>query len=271
MFYQTHHLRTREIRASSPVRASRVHVMGCPVDSLSQRETLEIAKEMIRSGLPHQHVVVNAAKIVNITKNEDYFNDVVNADLINADGMSVVWAARLLGVALPERVTGIDLMEALVALSAREGWRPYFLGAREEVVAKTVEVYRQRYPGLQVAGFRNGYYRPDEEWDIAKTIGDSGADILFVAMTSPMKERFLAKWKLELRVPFQMGVGGSFDVISGFTSRAPRWMQVIGLEWFFRFLQEPRRLGRRYFVTNTTFLAMLIKAYFSRAAKRIQP
>ena len=111
--------------------------------------------------------------------------DEVDADLINADGMSVVLAARALGIPVPERVTGIDLMGELVRLAAEKGWRPYFFGAREEVVRAVVEIYRQRYPALRVAGWRNGYFSAHEEPAIVKEIRDSGADILFVAMTSP--------------------------------------------------------------------------------------
>lgn len=262
------YLASIETLAKQQDRTSLVRVMGCPIDSLTQEQTLAVVTKMIRSGIPNQHVVVNAAKIVNMGGDVDLRNDVVNADLINADGMSVVWAARLLGVSLPERVTGIDLMESLVALSAKEGWRPYFLGAREDIVMKVVAEYPKRYPGLQIAGYRNGYYTPEEESDIVKTIRDSRADILFVAMNSPQKERFLSKWKMELRVPFQMGVGGSFDVVAGHTVRAPRWMQGVGLEWLFRFLQEPRRLWRRYFETNTAFLSMFFKAYFFQRTKR---
>jgi N-acetylglucosaminyldiphosphoundecaprenol N-acetyl-beta-D-mannosaminyltransferase len=245
-------------------RQTRVEVLGCPVDALTAQETLQVVAQFITSGRPHQHVVVNAAKIVNMRRDADLARDVMGADLINADGMSVVWAARLLGVPVPERVTGIDLFEAIIALAAERGWRPYFLGAREDIVRRVAEVFRERYPQLAVAGLHHGYFTAAEEPEIVREIRASQADILFVAMTSPQKERFLARWKRELGVPFQMGVGGSFDVVAGKTARAPAWMQKVGLEWFFRFAQEPGRMWRRYLVTNATFGGLLALAWARR-------
>jgi N-acetylglucosaminyldiphosphoundecaprenol N-acetyl-beta-D-mannosaminyltransferase len=162
--------------------------------------------------------------------------------LINADGMPVVWASRLLGNPLPCRVAGVDLFQNLVKLCADKGYRPFFFGAREWVVEKVVEEFKQRYPKLDVAGYRNGYYTEEEEPAIAEMIRDSMADMLFVGFSSPMKENFLKKWMPVMQIPFCMGVGGSFDIIAGRTKRAPLWMQKSGLEWCYQIYQEPRRM-----------------------------
>lgn len=223
-------------------------------------ETVERIAQIIERRRPVQHVVVNVAKLVAAQRDAELRRIIRHCALVNADGQPVVWAARLLGQYLPERVAGIDLMLRLVEEAPRRAWRIYCLGARPEIVAKTVETFRARHPGLQVAGWRDGYFREDEEEDVAREIARCRADILFVAISSPKKERFLAQWLDTMQAPFTMGVGGSFDVVAGKVRRAPRWMQRCGLEWLFRLLSEPRRMWKRYLVTNTVFLWMLLKA-----------
>ncbi|MDQ3025374.1 MAG: WecB/TagA/CpsF family glycosyltransferase [Pseudomonadota bacterium] len=173
--------------------------------------------------------------------------------------MPVVWASRLLGTPLKERVTGVDLFESLMERAAAKGWRVYLLGAREEIVARVRAVYCARYPGLTIAGHRNGYWTDAEEPQVAEAVRAARADILFVAISSPKKERFLGRWQSHMRVPFAMGVGGTFDVASGKVRRAPVLMQRAGLEWFFRFLQEPRRMFRRYFIDDMAFFGLLAR------------
>ena len=179
--------------------------------------------------------------------------------LISVDGMPVVWAARLLGKPLKERVAGIDLFEALMGRASQTGWRVFLLGAREDVVTGVKGRYQQKYPGLLIAGYRNGYWRADEEQSVAGQIAASRADLLFVAISSPAKEQFLGHYQALMQVPFAMGVGGAFDVAAGKVRRAPRWMQRSGLEWFYRFLQEPRRMFRRYFIDDMAFVGLFVK------------
>jgi N-acetylglucosaminyldiphosphoundecaprenol N-acetyl-beta-D-mannosaminyltransferase len=187
---------------------------------------------------------------------------VVEADIINADGQAIVWAANLLGKKLPERVSGIDLMEELVKRSFEKGYKCYFFGAKEEVVAKLVNIYKKQYSENIIAGHRDGYFEKVDESQIAKQIADSGANILFVAITSPKKEIFLNTYKHQLQnLNFIMGVGGSFDVIAGKVKRAPIWMQNFGMEWLFRVIQEPKRMWKRYLIGNTKFIWLVFKAY----------
>ena len=239
----------------------RINFLDIPIDVLTMNETLYRVELAIKNQEHLHHTVVNAGKIVLMQNNKELRRSVIDADLINADGQSVVWAAQLLGKDIPERVSGIDLMEKLVSISHENKYKCYFLGATEEVVSKVVDIYRGQYSEDIIAGYRNGYFDKDQELQISKEIAASGANILFVAITSPKKEIFLNTYKEELQeVNFIMGVGGSFDVISGKVRRAPLWMQNSGLEWFFRVLQEPKRMWKRYLVGNTKFIFLVLKS-----------
>lgn len=237
----------------------RITIMNSPVDVLSMQETIDIIDDSIRDRKSLQHIVVNAAKLVNMQEDEELYQSVVDSDIINADGMAVVWAAGFLGTPLPERVAGVDLMQELVILASKKNYRIFFFGGREEVVKEVVRKYTNVFGKEIIAGYRNGYFNKDEEPNIAAQIAESKADILFVAISSPTKEIFLNTYKERLKVPFIMGVGGSFDVVAGKVKRAPLWMQKSGLEWFYRFLQEPGRMWKRYLVTNSLFLYYILK------------
>ncbi|MFC4933147.1 WecB/TagA/CpsF family glycosyltransferase [Massilia sp. GCM10023247] len=241
-----------------------ITLMGCRIDNLSMEETLARIGEFIRSGQPHQHVVVNVDKLVKASRDAELRRIINDCALVNVDGMPVVWASRLLGKPLKERVAGIDLFEALMRRASEVGWRVFLLGARAEVVAQVAEAYRRRYPGLAVAGWRHGYWQGEaEEAAVAAQVRASGADLLFVAISSPKKEQFLGRWQEQMRIPFAMGVGGTFDVAIGRVKRAPRWMQRAGLEWFYRFLQEPRRMFRRYFIDDMAFVRLFVQEALS--------
>jgi N-acetylglucosaminyldiphosphoundecaprenol N-acetyl-beta-D-mannosaminyltransferase len=238
----------------------RITLMGCRIDNLSMEETLRKVAGFIRSGQPHQHVVVNVDKLVKASRDEELRRIINACALVNVDGMPVVWASRLLGKPLKERVAGVDLFEALMRRSGERGWRVFLLGARSEVVAAVAAAYGRRYPGLVIAGWRDGYWQGEaQEAAVAERIRASGADLLFVAIGSPRKEQFLGRWQETMRIPFAMGVGGTFDVAIGRVKRAPRWMQRAGLEWFYRFLQEPRRMFHRYFIEDMAFIWLLLK------------
>lgn len=241
---------------------SRIEVMGCPVDALDIKQSVALIEEWIAEGTSHQHVVVNVAKLVEMRNNNDLRDIIAGCDMINVDGMPIVWASKLLGTPLPCRVTGIDLFLDLIRVCAEKSYRPFFFGATEEVVTKVVGTFQALYPDLKVAGYRNGYYSPEEERGIAEVIRDSKADMVFVGFSSPQKEMFLNRWMPVMKAPFCMGVGGSFDIVAGKTKRAPKWMQNSGLEWFYRILQEPRRMWKRYAKTNPVFIGLVIKELF---------
>ena len=232
--------------------------MGAPLDLLSMAETVAKAEEAMATGRRLQQVVINVAKLVNIRTDPDLRRDVLESDIINIDGTGVLWAVRLLGHKVEERVAGIDLMLALIASCAKNGFKPYFLGAREEILSQAMARLQTDHPDLRIAGYRNGYFTSEEEEQIVADIRGSGADCLFVAISSPTKERFIHQHRDELGVPYLMGVGGTLDVVAGKVRRAPLWMQRTGLEWLYRLAQEPRRMWRRYLVTNTIFLFLLL-------------
>lgn len=237
----------------------RINILGCPIDNLTLKETIALIDKMIQSRESHQHVVINAAKLLELRRNSRLKEIISSCDIINVDSMPIVWASRILGRPLKERITGTDLMEYLIEHSAKNGYRVYFLGAKEEVIKKVVAAYKTIYLNLQIAGYRNGYWNYGEEDEVANAIHKASPDILFVAFGSPKKEFFIKKYLDTMRVPFTMGVGGSFDVVAGLTRRAPKWMQRIGLEWFWRFIQEPGRLWKRYLIGNTVFVLLVLK------------
>ncbi|MBS1886872.1 MAG: WecB/TagA/CpsF family glycosyltransferase [Actinobacteria bacterium] len=211
-----------------------------------------------------QHMSVNAAKLVAMRTDDELRESVEACGLVTADGQSVVWAARLLGTRLPERVAGIDLMHRMLAEANAHGYRVYFLGAKPEVLEAAIANLRERLPNLIVAGSQHGYFRDEETDEVAAAIRRSRADILFVAMSSPRKEHFLGRLGRDLGAPFTMGVGGSVDVVAGVTTRAPVPLQRAGLEWLYRMLQEPARLGPRYLKTNFRFIRMVFAEMATR-------
>ena len=246
---------------------SRYPILNTYVNALSMEQTVAEVEKIILNRKPTQHVVINALK-VNLMNENPELRRIVNAcPLINADGASIVWAAKKLGVPLTERVAGIDLFERLVQLAAEKGYGIYLFGAKEEVVTKVKEIFGQRYPTLRIAGYRNGYFTEADEPEIVRDMAASGADMMFVAFSSPKKEFWVNKYLQQLNIPFVMGVGGSFDVVAGVTDRAPKWMQDHGLEWFYRFIQEPRRLWNRYIVGNWKFVAYTYRCKRQQAAR----
>ena len=238
----------------------RASFLGCPIDILSMAETVELACAAMRTRQRVQHVALNVAKFVNMRFDPVLATDVASSDIVGIDGMGVVWAARALGLPVKARVTGVDLLNELLAACEREGFRPYFLGATPAVLQRAVQCSRERYPSLVFAGLRDGYFTKEQEADVVREIRSSGADCLFIGMPTPRKERFLAAHRDELGVPFIMGVGGSFDILGGTVKRAPPRLQQFGLEWLYRIYQEPRRMWWRYAKTNTLFAGILMKA-----------
>lgn len=243
--------------------AKRYPILNTYVNVISMKQTIDIVEGIIKKGVPTQHVVINASKVNLMEKDRELRKIVNSCPLINADGASIVWAAKKLGIPLKERVTGIDLFQNLIALSNEKGYKVYLFGAKEEVVIKVKEIFEKKYPKLQIVGYRNGYFTKEDEPEIIKNMAESGADMMFVAFSSPKKEYWVNKYLNELHIPFVMGVGGSFDVVVGITDRAPVWMQNHGLEWFYRFIQEPRRMWKRYIVGNAKFIALTYETKIS--------
>ena len=238
-----------------------VTLFGMVIDQLTMAETIARVDDLIASGGVHQHVAVNVDKVVKADRFPEVRAIVNGCDIASADGQPIVWASRVLGHRLPERVTGIDLMIGLIERAADAGYRLAFLGARPEIVDRVVSRVRREHPSVLIAAARDGYWQPDEEADIVRAIAASRPDILFLAIPSPAKERFLARWKADLGSRFVMGVGGSFDVYAGAIPRAPRVLQRLGLEWVHRLAREPRRMWRRYLVEDLAYAPIVVREW----------
>ena len=241
--------------------------IGMPIDCLTRAETVALAEAAMRERRSLRQVSINVAKFIAMRSDPELDRDVRSGDLISIDGMGILWAARLLGIEVSERVAGVDLMEDLLELCAEKGYRPYFLGARPAVLEAAVASVSKRMPGIRFAGAHDGYFTPAEEAAVVAEIRAARADCLFIGMPTPRKERFLARYVDELGVPFIMGVGGGLDVLSGEIRRASALVQELGLEWLYRTLQEPRRLLPRYLKTNARFAAVLAKAWLRKCLR----
>jgi N-acetylglucosaminyldiphosphoundecaprenol N-acetyl-beta-D-mannosaminyltransferase len=237
----------------------RADFLGVPVDLIDFSETIRRADQAMRMRSRLHHVALNVAKFVSMRNDRDLRADVLSADMIGVDGMGIVLAARLFGIRVPERVAGVDLMERLLETCAAKGYRPYFLGATEQALSRALQNLQTRFPSLEIAGARHGYFPPEAEADVVAAIRSSGAECLFIGMPTPHKERFLAAHRDTIGVPFVMGVGGGIDILAQITKRAPLWMQRIGLEWLYRIVQEPRRMWKRYLTTNTAFAVIVAR------------
>jgi len=238
----------------------KIVLLGMPIQKIRMEELLDCCDQAIAQKQTLMLGMVNVAKLVNSRKDPALYRSVAESDLIVADGQGVVWLSRLAGCPLPERVAGIDVMFGLMQRASEKHYRIFFLGARPDVLEKVVQKAQQIYPGFQVAGYHDGYFDLEKSGKkVAEQIRDSSADILFVAITPPKKEIFMDRWKQVINVPVCHGVGGSFDILAGVVKRAPLWMQKCGMEWFYRVLQEPRRMWKRYLVTNTVFLSLALR------------
>jgi len=246
--------------------------MGCPIDIYSFEEAVSAIISRITSDSPTTLVhFLNVAKIIKAQKNDHLRIALWGGDFVLADGKPLLFFGKGLGIILPTRVNGTDLMEKLIEVCAKKGFSIYLFGSKQLIIKKCVEVIRQKYKNIKIVGYRNGYFRSEEVDEIISKINDSNPDIVFIGLPSPHKELFAYENKAKFMVPIIQGVGGSFDVLAGFVNRAPKWMQNYGLEWLYRVLQEPKRLFWRYLSTNTKFLLLYMKQFKgnSRSNKKI--
>jgi N-acetylglucosaminyldiphosphoundecaprenol N-acetyl-beta-D-mannosaminyltransferase len=239
--------------------SNRIEMFGCPIDTLTLVETEDKIDNAISNKQQLTHAPVNSALLVYMQKDKILRDSIISCDIINMDGQFATWACGFLGKPIPEKIPATDLMQNLISNAKSKGHTIFFLGAKEDVVKEVVNKYSSLYGDEIIAGYRNGYFKDDEEEEIAKQIANSGADMLFVAITSPKKEIFLNKYKDILNIPFTMGVGGAFDVVAGKTKRAPKWMQDSGFEWLYRLIQEPKRMLKRNVHTGSVMIYMVLK------------
>ncbi|WP_169928607.1 WecB/TagA/CpsF family glycosyltransferase [Labilithrix luteola] len=247
-------------------------MMNCRFDALTEAETTTCIFDWA-AGTRRSHVIVtvNVAILMMMARDTQLAAACARADLVVADGIPLVWLSRILGTPLPERVTGVDLMARLLDEGNCRGLRIFLLGATEECLMRLVRRVRERYPGVTITGHRHGYFGPSEHADIVRQIRESKSDVLLVGMPAPFKEVWCDRWRDELSTPTILGVGGAFDVLAGVVPRAPKWMQTPGLEWTWRLMLEPRKLWKRYLVTNTQFVCLaallVVRRVFTKTSR----
>lgn len=228
----------------------RVWVLGVPLAPLTAEEALATVAEWLRGERAGTRLIFtpNAEIIARAQAEPELKKALAGADLTVPDGIGAVWASRFLGTPVPERVPGIELLEAVLALAAREGYRVFFLGGRPGVAEEATERLMTRWPGLQVTGTHHGYFGPEEERRVLAKIRAAEPDILVVALGAPKQELWLTRHKGELTARVALGVGGSLDVLAGRVKRAPRLFRRLGLEWLYRILRQPERWRRAVFL-----------------------
>jgi N-acetylglucosaminyldiphosphoundecaprenol N-acetyl-beta-D-mannosaminyltransferase len=241
----------------------RVRFLNADYDALTLEQAVDEVLQRVDAGQRGWLCTVNVAILMMMRSNKRLQNFVENAAIVVADGQPIVWCSSWFGQALPERVTGVDLVDAICERAARAGKRIYLLGATAEIVGRLAQRLRERHPTLGV-DFADGYFTKDDAQERADRIRAAGADILFVGMGVPRQEIFIEEQWDRLGVGMAIGVGGSFDVLAGLRSRAPVWMQKLGMEWFYRLIQEPRRLLMRYLITNSQFVWAVISGLFGK-------
>lgn len=220
------------------------HILGVPFSTRSFDDSVAYMVERIESG-QQTHVVTANPEIVMLAREHRAFRSIVEQAYVVPDGIGIVYAAKWTNQPISERVTGVELLEALMAEADRRQWRVYLLGASAEVIGLAAQKLASRYPGAQIVGHRDGYFRQDEEEQIVREISEKAPHLLFVALGAPRQEEWMAKYRNQLNTSLMMGVGGSFDVISGKVKRAPLFWQKMHLEWFYRLMSQPSRWKRQ--------------------------
>ena len=249
-------------------------MMGVPFDQVSTSQTLDIISEMIASRRPHLLATANVDFLAQVQEDENLRHILLGADLIVCDGTPLIWMSKWLGDPLPERVAGSDLVPLLLDLAAVKGYRVYFLGGRDEVVAVAETKIKERWPALQIAGIYSPPFAPLDKMDhadICKRIQDAKADILFVSFGCPKQEKWLAMNYQTAGVPVAIGVGATIDFLAGAVKRAPVWMRRTGTEWLFRTMQEPRRLAGRYWKDIRIVGPGLLRQFITMSGRAAAP
>lgn len=225
-------------------RGPRVPILGVGVDPLTMDEALARIEAFVEEKTPHIVVTADAAGIVQSKDDPELRGIYESADLVTPDSVGVLWAAKRQGRPLPERVSGVDLVDRICDLSARKGYRLFFLGAAPGVAELAAEKIRLRHPGCNIVGTRNGFFPADSDAIVAQEVAEAKPDFLFVAMGIPRQEKFIKATMDIIEAPVSMGVGGSFDVFSGRAKRAPKLMQKLKLEWLWRLILNPRKIAK---------------------------
>ncbi len=227
-----------------PISLPSVRILNLSVNNVSMESALAAIDSFIAARGSHHVVTADASMFVMANEDPELYKIVSKADLVTPDGVGIIWAAKRQGTPLQERVSGVDIVENLCSRSAECGNRIYFLGAGPGVAEQAANRMRERYPGTNIVGSRDGFFTESDNDSIIETIRESKADVVCVAMGIPRQEKWIEANRERLDAPVLIGVGGTLDVLSGNTRRAPRWMQKIALEWLWRVLNNPRKISK---------------------------
>ena len=241
-----------------------IEIFGIRIHPLSKTEFVSFIESNLQNGCQIVQNGVNASIINEIIKNDSLRQAISSSNLVNIDGTSVLLALRFLGFNPPERVPCPDLAEDILELAERKNFSVFLLGAKEANLLLSIKKLRHWLPDLKIAGYRNGYFKAEDELEIVDMINRANPDILFLGMTSPKKELFVEKYRDSLTAKYFLGVGGYFDILSGLKKRAPHWVQKLGMEWFYRFIQEPHRMWRRYLLGNVKFIMAVFEEKYKK-------
>ena len=237
--------------------------MNTKIDNCSMEEALVAIEQLIHENKNSYVVTPNVDHIVKLEKDEEFREVYKNASLILTDGKPLIWIANLYKTPIKEKISGSDLFPRVCEVAAKKKYKMFFLGAAEGVAAKAAENLAKRFQGLNVVGTYSppfGFEKDEEELEkIIKMIRGVKPDILIVGLGAPKQEKFIYKYREQLGVPVSLGLGASLDFEAGNVKRAPKWVADHGLEWFYRFLSEPKRLFKRYFIDDTKILMLAWK------------
>jgi len=244
----------------------KVNILGLEIDSLSMHETIEKIGQLIEKNRSALILTPNVQRLIYGIRDKQTEKIYKKADMLIPDGMPLIWASKLLGIPLKEKVSGSDLLPLFCQTALKQGHKMFFLGADPGVAEDAKNTLTDKNPGLQIVGTYSppyGFEKEDTEIrKIIEMIKEKKPHVLFVGLGFPKEERFLWKYKDELQVPVSIGIGATFDFITGKQKRAPKWMQNCGLEWFYRLCHDPRRLWKRYLIGNTLFIFLIFKEFF---------
>jgi len=247
----------------------RVNILGVRVNVMSLRDAVNTVERWV-ARQTHQYVCITGAHGVMESRRDEGLRRVLNdAGMVTADGMPLVWFSRLIHRAPAERVYGPDLMRALTAISTERGYRHFYYGGPPGVAETLKAAVETRYPGVVVAGTYSPPFReltPEEDANVVAAINAVRPDIVWIGLSTPKQEFWMARHLGRIQAPVMIGVGAAFDFLAGTKRQAPRWMQRSGLEWLFRLVTEPRRLWRRYFYIVPGFALLTLRALVSRRA-----
>jgi N-acetylglucosaminyldiphosphoundecaprenol N-acetyl-beta-D-mannosaminyltransferase len=248
-----------------------ISLHGLVVHRVSMDETLETIDRFISSRKPHHVVTLDSSMCVIAQGDPALLNIVSHAELVTPDSAGVLWACRRLGRPLKERVSGVEIVDRLCSLSPVRGYRLFFFGSAPGVAQAAAERMRSCYPGCQVVGTRDGFFTPDQESEIVEQIKVVYPDIICVALGIPRQEKWIHRFREELHVPVLIGVGGTFDVYSGRVKRAPVWMQRLNLEWLYRLLKNPRKIGKVMMLPKFVLMTLRAQKHAPLSSEKTEP